>query len=86
MKNFWTKIEEQNKVISILDNAGFKFQSKHLGEESKKAYTKSNGSGQVRLYVTNDADVSLFEGLNMSVVKQDRGYDMPEFSVFQIEF
>jgi len=52
------KIENQNKVIALLDNYGVEFTSKGIAVNSEMAYAKSNGGGQVMLIVSDDVDMS----------------------------
>lgn len=57
------KIENQNKVIALLDNYGAEFTSKGISE---MAYAKSNGGGQIMLIVSADVDMSdVMYGVNI---------------------
>lgn len=64
------KIENQNKVIALLDNYGVEFTSKGIAVNSEMAYAKSNGGGQVMLIVSDDVDMSdVLYGVNIEGVK-----------------
>ena len=83
-----TKHTNQLSAMTILDNTGFRFKNSELRPESIKQYRKSNGGGEFVLYVTNDADITALSGLNCTItnVKQDNGFDSPEFDAFKIVF
>ena len=64
------KIENQNKVIALLDNYGAEFTSKGISVNSEMAYAKSNGGGQIMLIVSADVDMSdVLYGVNIEGVK-----------------
>jgi hypothetical protein len=78
----------QLAAMEILDNAGFTFKNAELRPESIRQYRKSNGGGEFVLYVTNDVNTSLLSELDCTIknVKQDNGFDSPEFDAIKIIF
>ena len=85
-----TSIDNQNKVINLLDSFGVTFQSKKLNPESENAFTKVNGGDSFVLYLTDDVDIDgvfeeeRVEGILIERAISDNGYNSKKFPIIKI--